>query len=276
MIATMLAALIDNRDEISSVVDVGAGSGRVLQELSAIRPDLQLLGIDLRKRPKGLASQVGWAQDLWDVRYGCWTSGEAGAALDQPEPVMIICSEWLDDLPCPVATRYADGWREVIINDGGTEQAGPRLSSEQLAWADRWWPDGDRAEIGLTRDHAWVELVKMIITRGGCALMIDYGHTAAHRPATGSLAAYRDGRALEPVPEASLNLTAHVAIDAVRAAGEEAGATTAFCGLQSEVVANLLLSESHPDPLVDLDRRSRHRALSSQYVWGSHWWLLQC
>jgi SAM-dependent MidA family methyltransferase len=276
MIATMLAALIDNRDEISSVVDVGAGSGRVLQELSAIRPDLQLLGIDLRKRPKGLASQVGWAQDLWDVRYGCWTSGEAGAALDQPEPVMIICSEWLDDLPCPVATRYADGWREVIINDGGTEQAGPRLSSEQLAWADRWWPDGDRAEIGLTRDHAWVELVKMIITRGGCALMIDYGHTAAHRPATGSLAAYRDGRALEPVPEASLNLTAHVAIDAVRAAGEEAGATTAFCGLQSEVVANLLLSESHPDPLVDLDRRSQHSALSSQYVWGSHWWLLQC
>jgi SAM-dependent MidA family methyltransferase len=276
LIAKALAALIDRQDEIRRVVDVGAGSGRLLQELSAIRPDLQLLGIDLRRRPEGLASQVDWVQDLWDVRYGRWTSGDVAAALDQPEPVMIICCEWLDDLPCPVAARHADGWREVIINDDGREQAGPRLSSEQLAWADRWWPGSDRAEIGITRDRAWAELVKIIIKRGGSALMIDYGHTAARRPVTGSLAAYRDGRALEPVPESSVNLTAHVAVDAVRAAGEEAGARTTFCGLQSEVVPELLQSESHPDPLVDLDRRSQHLALNSQYVWGSHWWLLQC
>jgi hypothetical protein len=276
MIAKTLAALIDSRDEISTVVDVGAGSGRLLEELSAIRPDLQLLGIDLRKRPRGLASQVDWAQDLWDVRYGCWTSGEAGAALDQPDPVMIICCEWLDDLPCPVVMQHADGWREVIINDGGSEQAGPRLSSEQLAWADRWWAGGDRAEIGITRDRAWVELINMIIKRGGCALMIDYSHTAARRPLSGSLAAYRDGRALEPVPGANVNLTAHVAIDAVRAAGEDAGATTAFCGLQSEMIPDLLQSESSSDPLVDLDRRSQLSVLNSQFVWGSHWWLLQC
>jgi SAM-dependent MidA family methyltransferase len=276
MIARMLAELVDRHEEIRGVVDIGAGSGRLLEELSTIRPELDLIGIDLRKRPKGLASQIGWAQDLWDVRYGCWTSGEAGAALASQDPVMIICCEWLDDLPCPVATRQADGWREVIINDDGEEQAGPRLSSEQLDWADRWWPDGDRAEIGITRERAWAELVKMIIKRGGCALMIDYGHTAQYRPVTGSLAAYRDGRALEPVPGSSVNLTAHVAVDSIRAAGEEVGGSTAFCGLQNEVVPELLQSESHPDPLVDLDRRSRHSTLSSQYVWGSHWWLLQC
>jgi SAM-dependent MidA family methyltransferase len=276
MIAEMLATLIDRQEGVNSVVDIGAGNGRLLQALSATRPDLQLLGIDLRTRPAELPEKVGWAQDLWDVRYGCWTSGEAGAALRGSGPVMIICCEWLDDLPCSVAARHADGWREVIINDDGREQAGPRLSSEQLAWADRWWPGGDRAEIGITRDRAWAELVKIIIKRGGSALMIDYGHTAARRPITGSLAAYRDGRALEPVPESSVNLTAHVAVDAVRAAGEEAGARTTFCGLQSEVVPELLQSESHPDPLVDLDRRSQHLALNSQYVWGSHWWLLQC
>ena len=61
---------------------------------------------------------------------------------------MIICCEWLDDLPCPVVARHADGWREVIINDDGMEQPGPRLESEELAWADRWWPGGERAEIG--------------------------------------------------------------------------------------------------------------------------------
>jgi SAM-dependent MidA family methyltransferase len=276
MIAEMLAAVVERHDEIGHVVDIGAGNGRLLEELSAIRPDLQLLGIDLRKRPERLPAQVGWAQDLWDVRYGCWTSGEAGAALAQAEPVLIICCEWLDDLPCPVVVRHADGWREVIINDDGMEQAGPRLETEQLAWADRWWPGGDRAEIGLTRDRAWVELIKMILKRGGCALMIDYGHTAGRRPVSGSFAAYRDGRALDPVPETSLNLTAHVAVDAIRAAGEEAGATTSFCGLQSEVAPELLQVESHPDPLIDLDRRSHRSALSSQYVWGSHWWLLQC
>jgi len=277
MIAEMLAALVDRQEGVKSVVDVGAGTGRLLEELSVIRPDLELVGIDLRKRPASLSEQVGWAQDLWDVRYGCWTSGEAGAALDRPDPVMIICCEWLDDLPCPVVTRHADGWREVIINDAGLEQPGPRLESEQLAWADRWWPGGDRAEIGLTRDRAWAELIKLVIKRGGCGLMIDYGHTAERRPVTGSLAAYRDGRALEPVAGAAgVNLTAHVAVDAVRTAGETLGATTTFCHLQSEVVPELLQVDAHPDPVVDLGRRSQHSALSSEYVWGSHWWLLQC
>jgi hypothetical protein len=112
--------------------------------------------------------------------------------------------------------------------------------------------------------------------RGGCALMIDYGHTAERRPVTGSLAAYRDGRALEPVAGPAVNLTAHVAVDAIRATGETLGATTTFCGLQSEVVPDLLQLDTHPDPLVDLGRRTQHAALSSQYVWGSHWWLLQC
>jgi len=165
----------------------------------------------------------------------------------------------------------------VIINDAGLEQPGPRLESEQLAWADRWWPGGDRAEIGLTRDRAWAELIKLVMKRGGCGLMIDYGHTAERRPVTGSLAAYRDGRALEPVAGAAgVNLTAHVAVDAVRTAGETLGATTTFCHMQSEVVPELLQVDAHPDPLVDLGRRSQHSALSSEYVWGSHWWLLQC
>lgn len=276
MIAQMLAALVDRQEGVGCVVDVGAGNGRLLGQLAAIRPDLQLSGIDLRGRPSGLPDQVGWAQDLWDVRYGCWTTGEAAAALDRPEPIMIICCEWLDDLPCPVVAQYAGGWREVIINDSGLEQAGPRLESEDLAWADRWWPGGERAEIGVTRDRAWTELIRGVRKRGGCALMIDYGHTAKRRPVSGSLAAYRDGRALEPAVGTGVNLTAHVAVDAVRTAGEALGATTTFCGLQSEVVPELLQVEAHPDPLVDLDRRSQYSALSSQYVWGSHWWLLQC
>ena len=87
---------------------------------------------------------------------GAGPPGKLAAHWTRPEPVMIICCEWLDDLPCPVVAQHADGWREVIINDFGLEQAGPRLESEELAWADRWWPGGERAEIGVTRDRAWV------------------------------------------------------------------------------------------------------------------------
>jgi 2-polyprenyl-3-methyl-5-hydroxy-6-metoxy-1,4-benzoquinol methylase len=82
MVAEMLATLVDRQEGVKTVVDVGAGSGRLLEELAAIRPDLALVGIDLRTRPAGLPAQVDWAQDLWDVRYGCWTSGEAGVVLD--------------------------------------------------------------------------------------------------------------------------------------------------------------------------------------------------
>ena len=129
--------------------------------------------------------------------------------------MMIICAEWLDDLPCPVVAWQADGWRQVVIDESGTEQVGPRLEGAQLEWADRWWPRGGRAEIGLTRDRAWSSLIEALVRCGGCALMIDYGHLAVARPGHGSLAAYREGRPVDPVPGPNLNLTAHVAVDAV-------------------------------------------------------------
>ena len=101
---------------------------------------------------------------------------------------MIICCEWLDDLPCPVVHRDADGWREVIVDAGAGERNGPRLTDDFLDWADRWWPAGQRAEIGLTRDRAWSALASAITARGGCGLMIDYGHRLAERPTAGSFA----------------------------------------------------------------------------------------
>jgi len=47
MVAEMLATLVDRQEGVKTVVDVGAGSGRLLEELAAIRPDLALVGIDL-------------------------------------------------------------------------------------------------------------------------------------------------------------------------------------------------------------------------------------
>ena len=106
--------------------------------------------------------------------------------------------------------------------------------------------------------------------------MIDYGHQQPERPADGSFAAYRDGRSVEPVPSAEMNLTAHVSIDSVRAAGEAAGLSTVLCCRQGEAMARLgSTAPPHPDPLVELSRRSERAALSAPYGWGSHWWLVQ-
>ena len=92
------------------------------------------------------------------------------------------------------------------------------------------------------------------------------------------------------MPGPNLNLTAHVAVDAVTAAGEQRGASTVHCCLQSEVVPLLRPPEDpssghqpdqseHDQPehdnCGDLARRSEWAALTSQHVWGSHWRLLQ-
>jgi hypothetical protein len=107
-------------------------------------------------------------------------------------------------------------------------------------------------------------------------VMIDYGHRGSERPPDGSFAAYRDGRSVEPVPSAEMNLTAHVSVDSLRAAGEAAELTTELCCRQGEAIAALESPPSaDPDPLADLSRRSERAALTSPYGWGSHWWLVQ-
>jgi SAM-dependent MidA family methyltransferase len=275
LIAETLAAVL-NRLGISSVVDIGAGRGQLLSALAGLRPALRLGGIDLRPRPGSLPAGIDWVEDLWDVRYGRWTTSRAETLLHGTGPVMIVCSEWLDDLPCRVVHREADGWREVVVDPGGEQRPGPRLEEQDLDWADRWWPTGQWAEIGLTRDRAWSALAAAVRRRGGCAIMIDYGHLQAERPPEGSFSAYRDGRPVEPVPSAGVNLTAHVSIDSVRAAGEAAGLTTELCCRQGEAMTRLgSPSPPDPEPLVELSRRSERAALSSPYGWGSHWWLVQ-
>jgi SAM-dependent MidA family methyltransferase len=278
LLAERVVRLLNERPDIGRVVDVGAGSGQLLAGLQRRRPDLRLSGVDVHCRPDALPPAIQWAEDLWDVRYRRWTTGGAEAALGADGPVLVISCEWLDDLPCPVVVKHADGWREVVVDDAGNEQPGPRLTGAELAWADRWWPSGDRAEVGLPRDHAWHRLASVVVGRGGEALMIDYGHLAEQRPVLGSFAAYRDGRAVSPVPLSEVNLTAHVSVDAVRAAGEAAGLRTVSCDRQREVLADLAAHGEPPgetarDQLADLARRSQYAALGAERRWGSHWWL---
>lgn len=276
VLAEAIGALLDRHPEVRAVIDIGAGSGELLRSLAAQRPHLRLTGVDLRPRPSGLDPLVGWVCDRWDVVHGAWTGSAATLLAGIQQPSLVLASEWLDDLPTPLAAWGADGWRELRTDELGVETLGLPLTGEHAAWARRWWPTGQRAEIGSTRDRAWAELVTAARPCGGIALMIDYGHLARNRPAAGSLAGYRNGRAVPPRPDENTNLTAHVAVDGVRAAGEARGAKTIWFARQSSVLEDLLPERvTAADPLADLVRRSQRAALGAVHGLGSHWWLMQ-
>jgi hypothetical protein len=272
-LAEALVTLLEARRDISRVVEVGAGDGRLLAALHDRRPSLRLAGTDLRPRPAGLPPAVAWAEDLWDVVSDRWRTGAAGRLLTEGGgPVLVLAVEWLDDLPCRLATRVRGECREL---DAELSPAAP-LAHEDDVWADTWWPDGARLEVGTTRDRAWAALVGLLAPVGGQALMVDYGHERPHRPVEGSLAAFRAGWSVPATPTGDRNLTASVAVDAVQAAGEQAGARTVLRCRQTEALADLLPPPTPSENLLgELAARSRRAALASPNGWGGHWWLLQ-
>lgn len=274
-IAATVAGLADRIPGLQAVVDVGTGDGALLTRLGAVRPDLVLVGVDRRPRPPGLAPAVGWCQDHWDVRAGRWEHGPQTWLSGTPGPALLMAHEWLDDLPAQVVVRSGGTWAAVEVDGHGREQVAAPITGSAAAWSARWWPTGRRAELGLTRDRAWASLVAAAVPTGGSALAVDYGHLFSDRPLDGTLAAYAKGRRHPPRPDPRLNLTAHVAVDALAAAGEEAGAATHLLQRQTAVLDALVPAEAHPDPLRDLERRSQRTALTATPGWGDLWWLLQ-
>ncbi|QTR05569.1 SAM-dependent methyltransferase, partial [Saccharothrix algeriensis] len=185
-LAEALLVLLDRVDRLLGrparldFVDVGAGGG----ELSAaVR---RLATGPLGRRLHVTAVDLGPARRLPGVR---WTD-----TLPARVEGLLVGHEWLDAIPCPLVTGPHDD-----------------------PWLARWWPvrEGWRAEVGAPRDAAWADAVGRV---RGAALAIDYGHLRADRAAgryrSGTFAAYRGGRQVEPVFDGSCDLTAHVALDA--------------------------------------------------------------
>jgi len=161
---------------------------------------------------------------------------------------------------------------------------GSRVSADDAGWLREWWPSaGSWAEVGASRDAAWAAAVSTV--ERGLALTIDFGHLRGFRPATGTLTGYRNGRVVEPVPDGSCDLTAHVAVDSVAAAGCAVAGRPAVLRTQREALVDLgvngrrpPISDAHTDPagyLHALAAAGEAAELTDASGLGGHWWLLQ-
>ncbi|MFY1674753.1 SAM-dependent methyltransferase [Plantactinospora sp. WMMB334] len=304
------------RPDPLDVVDVGAGRGELLGTLARLAPPelatrLRLTAVELAPRPESVPATVGWRADLPERVVGLLVATEwldnvpldvaecgpggwrrilvdpvsgaesAGTPLDPAE------SEWLARWWPPESNRPPESDRPP--GSSRTERPAEPTTTEPTATepsdgvgaAER--PVAGRAEIGLPRDTAWAAAVRSV--HRGLALAVDYGHLREERPRSGTLTGFRAGRQVEPVPDGSCDLTAHVAMDAVAAAG------TAVAGLPYTLVDQrralralgadgrrpaLTLATTDPGGYVRaLARASTAAELTDPAGLGGHWWLLQ-
>jgi SAM-dependent MidA family methyltransferase len=192
------------RPDDFAVVDLGSGGGELITGIAGTAPERwRLVGVDVTPRPPALPPRVEWAESLPATFTG-----------------VLLAVEWLDVVPVDVAEQTESGARLVLVDPDGGERLGPPLAAADLAWLHRWWPlvdVGDRAEIGSSRDEAWVAASARL--RRGVAVAVDYPAVPA-RDVGGTLTGYRDGRQTVPVPDGSTDLTAHVLMQSCAAAVE--------------------------------------------------------
>jgi len=253
------------------VVDVGAGRGELLRELATALPEpllqrVRLIGVEVAERPTDLSQMIRWQRELPEHAMG-----------------VLLATEWLDNVPLDVVVRDGAVWRYALVDKHGNESLGDAVDAGDDEWLRTWWPDGDRAEVGRTRDAAWAHAVGRLST--GLALAVDYGHTRAARPPYGTLTSFVRGRQASPVPDGSRDLTAHVAADAVATAGSAVAGQEPLLVRQADALAALGLSGRRPpieaaraDPagyLRALADASTAAELIAPDGLGAHFWLLQ-
>ena len=248
LFTTAIACLIDEVDRLLDhpdqldVVDLGAGGAELLTGLLACMPEhissrARMTAVELLPRPAGLDTRIQWRREPPNDIVG-----------------VIIGNEWLDNVSLTIVQRTAQGVAEVLVDETtGAEALGASPSDVDRRWLESWWPldhahVGDRAEVGTTRDIAWQGAVSCL--QRGLALGIDYCHDLASRKqgvyAAGTIAGFRHGRWVTPLPDGTCDITAHVALDACAAQAGVNGIDSSLLTTQRQALISLGVSGARP------------------------------
>lgn len=292
-------AALAARHGLTRVVDLGAGDGTLLAHLSCHAPHLELVGLDVRPRPVDRPGPERRSDGRCPI---AWHRISHLAAPSGPQPVslpdalrrelarprtLLVLVELLDEIPAPLVAATPGGWRYCapLPQDGRADLTRP-LDQTDAAWLEQWWPERTaRAVVGHPRDRLWAALLQAL-EPSGVALAIDYGHTRERRPPDGGLQIVRSGRDLaEPgIPlhpgddggEPVANVSASVATDAVRAAGERTGAVTLADTLLASAIPELApAAPVDASPLRQLLASGQRAQLTDPAGFGSFRWLCQ-
>lgn len=268
LLAAAVVALA-RQHRVRHVVDFACGRGELSSQVRDLAPDLRLTAADVVERPPGLAGDIAWVR------------GDGGAAVPRAlhdlSDVLVIAHEWLDVVPCPVLQHDGDELRVMQVDDTGAERLGDPAPPAQLDWCARNWPGWDRpgarVEVGTTRETAYAALRASI--RTGVLVTTDYGHLRTERPAHGTLTGYRAGASCLPRPDASTDITAHVAMDTL-GAPELMRQRELFARLGIRpATADAGLSRTDPPAyLHSLAARSAYSAVTARGGLGDFWWSI--
>jgi SAM-dependent MidA family methyltransferase len=194
---------------IFTVMDAGSGNGNLAKEFQSYAAQNSL---------------------PWEIIEHNFSDGDIRNLSPIGGAGAVIAHELLDDIPCQVV-ELADTLnplRVYVDPETGYETLGEAISEQEANWLQKWWPateTGARREIGLTRDQTWERLLTLF--DAGCAIMIDYCTTQPDRERglfdAGTLTGYRHGRVQRPIPDGSMNITAHVCLESLIDAGKRLG-----------------------------------------------------
>ena len=201
-------------------LELGPGRGTLAADAlramgaAGLRPEVHFVETSpvLRAAQAERVPNASWHDDL--------------AAVPGDGPILAVANEFFDALPIRQLVATDTGWRERLVTAGDGRflpAAGPPLPEAAIPGHLRGAPPGTVIETSPA-SLAYVRLLAhRLISNGGAALIVDYGHDRASAGET--LQAVRSHRHADPWLEpGEADLTAHVDFEALARAAAGAGA----------------------------------------------------
>lgn len=151
----------------------------------------------------------------------------AGSVADLPDaPLFLLANEFFDALPIRQFTRHPQGWCETVVGMSDGALAFGRAAPANLGLLSHRLTDtrpGDEVEVMPAAPPIMARIGSLIETRGGAAILVDYGgwHSIGD-----TFQALQDHRFTDPLAApGEADLTAHVDFEALARAAAPARAS---------------------------------------------------